>query len=211
MKNLIKKIINNLKFKFPYDIDDYLENLYVENYHCHKDFSNTSTADCAESIENYAIQTKEYKGKCLFSGDHGNQGNQFKVYKIAEEYNLKYRHSTEAYWVKDRLKEYPEIDKETDEYKKDSKTGEIKTQKDRTNCHICLIGKNSVGREDINYILSIANEDGYYYKPRIDLELLFSIPKENIIVTSACLAGWKYEDAEDIWLKIHDYFGDNFF
>jgi len=210
MKEIIQSIIPNLTFKFPYTVEDYLENLYVENYHNHKDFSNASTADCAESIENYAEKTLEYKSKCLFSGDHGNQGNQFEVYKTAEKNKLKYRHSAEAYWVKDRLKEYPEIDKETGEFKKD-KTGEIKTIKDRTNCHICLISKNSEGREDLNFALSIANEDGYYYKPRIDLELLFNIPKDNMIVTSSCIAGWKYEDAEDIWLKIYQYFGNNFF
>lgn len=211
MQNIIRSIIPELKFRFPYTVEDYLENLYVENYHKHTDFSNTSTPDCAESIEAYAKQTNDYKGKCLFSGEHGNQGNQFLVYKTAEQYNLKYRHSVEAYWVKDRLKEYPEIDKETGEYKRDSKTDEIKTYKDKSNCHICLIAKNYEGREDINYILSIANEDGYYYKPRIDLDLLFSVPNENIIITSACVAGWKYEDAEDIWLKVHKYFGDNFF
>ena len=74
-----------------------------------------------------------------------------------------------------------------------------------------VAAKNSEGRGDINFALSIANEDGYYYKPRIDLELLFNIPKDNVIVTSACVAGWNYEDAEDIWIKIHNYFGDNFF
>lgn len=57
----------------------------------------------------------------------------------------------------------------------------------------------------------MANIDGYYYKPRIDLELLFNIPKDNVIITSACLAGWNYEDAEEVWLKVHKYFGDNFF
>jgi len=210
MKSIIEKIIPTLSFEFPYSIDDYLENLYVENYHNHKDFSNASTADCAESIENYAERTIEYKSKCLFSGDHGNQGNQFEVYKVAEKNKLKYRHSAEAYWVKDRLKEYPEIDKETGEFKKD-KSGEIKTLRDRTNCHICLISKNTEGREDLNFALSIANEDGYYYKPRIDLELLLNIPKGNMIATSACIAGWKYEDAEDTWLKIHEHFGNNFF
>jgi DNA polymerase III alpha subunit len=187
LKELIANIIDKLKFNFPYLIEDYAENLYVENYHKHGFFSNTSTPDSAESTENYAQQTVEYKGKCLFSGEHGSQGNQFETYKIAEEYKLKYRHSVEAYWVKDRL------------------------EKDRINNHIMLIAKNPQGREDINFALSIANEDGYYYKPRIDLELLFNIPKENVVVTSACIAGWKYEDAEDIWLEIHKYFGDNFF
>ena len=40
---------------------------------------------------------------------------------------------------------------------------------------------------------------------------VWNIPKDNVIVTSACVAGWNYEDAEDIWLKIHEYFGNNFF
>lgn len=186
-KNLIEKIIPTLTFKFPYSVNDYTENLYLENYHCHKDFSNVSTADCAESIENYANRIHQFGTKCLFSGDHGSQGNQFYVYKVAENEKLKYIHSCEAYWVKDRK------------------------EKDRANCHMVIAAKNAEGREDINYALSIANEDGYYYKPRIDLELLFNIPKDNVIVTSACISGWNYEDAEEIWLKIHDYFGDNFF
>lgn len=176
-----------MTFKFPYSVEEYEKNLYLENYHCHKDFSNTSTPDCAESIENYAVRVKEFGTKCLYSGEHGSQGNQFLVYKVAEDNGLKYRHSTEAYWVKGRL------------------------SKDKANCHMVVVAKNPIGREDINYMLSIANEDGYYYKPRIDLDLLFQIPKENVIVTSACVAGWKYEDASDVWLKIHDYFGNNFF
>ena len=166
---------------------DYADNLYLENYHCHKDFSNTSTPDCAELIELYAKRIHQFNGKCLYSGEHGSQGNQFLVYNIAEKEKLKYIHSSEVYWVKNRL------------------------ENDRTNCHMILAAKNAMGREDLNFALSIANEDGYYYKPRIDLELLFNIPKENVIVTSACLAGWNYEDAEEVWLRIHKYFGNNFY
>lgn len=184
---LIKEIIPTLNFKFPYEVNDYCENLYFENYHCHKDFSNPTIADSGESIENYADRCHELKAKCLFSGEHGNQGNHFHVYTVAEKEKLKYRHSTEAYWVKDRH------------------------EKDRTNCHIVLVAKNAEGRRDINYALSMANIDGYYYRPRIDLELLMNIPKDNVIVTSACIAGWWYDDASDIWLKIHEHFQDNFF
>lgn len=190
IKETISKIIPTLTFKFPYTIEDYLENLYMENYHCHKMESNIMQVDCAESIENYAKKTKEYNGKCLFSGEHGWQGNQFLTYDTCQEYGLEYRHSVEAYWVKNRH------------------------EKDRNNCHIVLVAKNQEGRKDINYILSLANEEkdgSYYYKPRIDLELLLSIPKDNIIVTSACVAGWKYEDAEEIWLKIHNHFKNNFY
>ena len=184
---LVKKIIPTLTFKFPYSAEDYVKNLYLENYHCHKDFSNTSTPDCAESINAYAERIHEFGAKCLYSGEHGSQGNQFQVYKVAESEHLKYIHSSEVYWVKDRK------------------------EKDRANCHMIIAAKNAEGRGDINFALSMANIDGYYYKPRIDLELLFNIPKDNVIVTSACVAGWNYEDAEDIWLKVHKYFGDNFF
>lgn len=184
---LVKKIIPTLTFKFPYSAEDYVKNLYLENYHCHKDFSNTSTPDCAESINTYADRVHEFGTKCLYSGEHGSQGNQFQVYKVAESEHLKYIHSSEVYWVKDRK------------------------EKDRANCHMIVAAKNAEGRGDINFALSMANIDGYYYKPRIDLELLFNIPKDNVIVTSACVAGWNYEDSEDIWLKIHKYFGDNFF
>lgn len=184
---LIKKIIPTLTFKFPYSPEEYEKNLYLENYHCHKDFSNTSTPDCAESINAYAERIHEFGAKCLYSGEHGSQGNQFQVYKVAESEHLKYIHSSEVYWVKDRK------------------------EKDRANCHMIIAAKNAEGRGDINFALSMANIDGYYYKPRIDLELLFNIPKDNVIVTSACVAGWNYADAEDIWLKVHKYFGDNFF
>ena len=209
-KEKVEKLIPKLKFKFPYSAKEYAENLYLENYHSHTDFSNTSVPDCAESIGNYAERIKELGTKCIFSGEHGNQGNAFEVYSISEEYNLSYRHSAEAYWVKDRLKEYPNIDKNTGEYKKD-KNGDISMSKDRANCHIILVAKNDEGRKDLNFALSRANEDGYYYQPRLDMELLLDIPKDNMIITTACLAGWKYDDAEEYWLKLAEHFGDNFF
>lgn len=187
-KSIVQRAIDRMPFKCPYTADEWLEHMYLENYHCHKDFSNVAVTDCAEKIENYAQRIKDLgSGQCLFSGEHGSQGNWFHVYKVAEEYGLRYRHSAEAYWVKDRH------------------------EKDRTNCHIMIVAKNDEGRKDLNYILSVANEDGYYYQPRIDLELLLGVDPENFLVFSACVAGWNYEDADEIWLKIAEHFGQNFF
>lgn len=200
--NIIENIIHDLSFKFPYTPKDFVKHYYFENYHCHKDFSNVLIADSGEPIENYAKRTIELGGKCLFSGEHGSQGNQFHVYNVAEKNKLRYRHSTEAYWVKDRLTEFQTG---TD------KNGNPTYARDRTNCHMILVAKNAEGRRDINFALSMANIDGYYYRPRIDLKLLFNIPKENVIATSSCIAGWLYEDASEIWLKIHEHFGDNFY
>lgn len=184
---LIKSLVEKLNFKFPYSVEEYCENPLMENYHYHSSFSNTSVADSPTNNDEYAKRIKEYGYKCIFSGEHGSIGNQFEVYTLSEKFNLEYRHSSEVYWVKDRH------------------------EKDNANCHMCIVATNDEGRKDLNYILSIANEDGYYYRPRIDLELLFSVNPKNFVVTSACVAGWKYEDAEEQWLKVWEYFGDNFF
>lgn len=183
----VSNALKRLRWPAAWSAKEWMQTMPLENYHCHKDFSNGFIVDCAESIENYAKRSLEYGSQCLFSGDHGSQGNQFHVWKIAQQYGLKYRHSAEAYFVKDRK------------------------AKDRTNCHIMIVAKNSEGRKDLNYILSMANIDGYYYMPRIDLELLLSVNPENFIVTSACIAGWKYKDSESIWLQVAEHFGDNFF
>ena len=135
-KKIIENVIDNLTFKFPYTIDEYVDNPIIENYHYHSYFSNVGMADSPTNNESFAKRIKELNGKCIFSGEHGWQGNQFEVYEIAEKYGLKYRHSTEAYWVKNRL------------------------EQDRTNCHICLIALTPKAREDINYILSIAMRCG---------------------------------------------------
>jgi DNA polymerase III alpha subunit len=138
-------------------------------------------------MDDYVKREQELGAKCLFGGEHGNQGNFAENYFLAKKNNLKYVHSAEAYWVKNRH------------------------EKDRTNCHICIIALNNRARQELNYILSIANEDGYYGKPRIDLELILSLNPEDFIITSACLQGWKYDDADEIWLKIANHFGTNFF
>ena len=112
--------------------------------------------------------------------------------------------------MKDRKKEYPVIDKATNEVKKD-KNGNDVYKKDRSNCHIILLAKNEEGRRDINEVLSDANIDGYYGQPRLDMELLLKIKPENVMVTTACIAYWKYDDIEEITKTLHNHFGNNFF
>lgn len=187
MISKINNIIKTLSFEFPYTPNEWVETMLMENYHSHSSFSNVSTPDSPTNMEEYAERIKELGAKCLYSGEHGSQGNHMEVYAIAETSGLKYVHSTEAYWVKDRH------------------------EKDNANCHICIIGLNSEARRELNYILSIANEDGYYYKPRTDLELILGLNPADFIITSACVAGWNYEDSDGIWLKIAEHFKDNFF
>lgn len=82
-------------------------------------------------------------------------------------------------------------------------------EKDRTNRHIILIALNENGIRELNGIISEANTSGFYYKPRIDDELLFSLTPENFVITTACVAGlW---NDENLIIRLKEHFGFNFF
>ena len=72
-------------------------------------------------------------------------------------------------------------------------------EKDSSNCHIVLLAKNDNGRKKINRAIYESFNSGYYYKNRMDLDILLSLPKDDIFVTTACIAFWnKYVIGEDL-------------
>lgn len=182
----------------------------MQNLHRHTSYSNVCIADSAATNEQYAKRAVELGHKVISSVEHGWQGYYYQCYELAQKYNLKFVFGAEAYWVKDREKEYEEIDPSTGEPLK-NKDGTIKAHKDNSNCHILLLAKTEIGRRAINKILSEANETGYYFRPRVDLELLLSLPPDDVVVTTACVAYWKYDDIEDITLRLWKHFGKNFY
>lgn len=157
-----------------------------ENYHKHTDGSNIFTPDSSVKYEDYAKRAVELGHKTLSTVEHGYQGMYFEAYKVAKKYGLKFIYGAEAYWVKNRH------------------------DKDKTNNHIIILAKNNNGRKALNKVLSEANETGYYYKPRLDLELIMSLPEKDVFITSACVGFWGYENTEDIVLKLYEKFKDNF-
>lgn len=143
------------------------------------------------TYEDYAKRAVELGHSILSSCEHGWQGRYIECYDLAKQYGLKFLFAAEAYWVWDRHEE------------------------DRSNCHIWIGAKNENGREWINEVLSQANEDGFYYQPRLDEELLDLLPAGDVWITTACVAGWKYLGEEEerlkaLWKKLHDKHGDNF-
>ena len=85
--------------------------------------------------------------------------------------------------------------------------------------HLVLLAENNTGYSNLMKIVSRGFTEGYYYKPRVDLELLREY-HEGIIALSACLAGeiarflsrHMYEDAKAAALRYQDIFGKgNFF
>ena len=198
----------------------------MQNYHKHTSYSNVLVTDCAASYEEYIQRAAELGHNVISSVEHGYQGNYYVPYELVQKYNenlhkevdngelseedykkrkLKFVFGAEAYWVKDRLAEYPKIDKKTGENIPDEYV------KDRSNCHIILLAKNEDGRRDINEILSIASIDGFYGQPRIDIDLLLKLNPRNVMVTTACLKYWTYDDIEEITIQLFQHFGDNFF
>ncbi len=85
--------------------------------------------------------------------------------------------------------------------------------------HLVLLAENNKGYENLMKIVSRGFTEGYYYKPRVDMEVLREF-HEGIIALSACLAGEvpRYiekgliEEAEQAALKYQECFGkDNYF
>ena len=61
-------------------------------------------------------------------------------------------------------------------------------QKDKSRYHLILLAMNNQGYENLMRLSSIANLEGYYYKPRIDHEVLEKY-SEGLIVLSGCIVG----------------------
>lgn len=181
----------------------------MQNYHKHTSYSNIFVPDSAASYEDYAKRAVELGHKIISSVEHGWQGYYYQCFELAQKYNLKFIFGAEAYWVLDRKKEYPELNSNGEPLF--DKNGVVKTHLDKTNSHIVLLAKTEKGRRAINSILSTANEDGYYFKPRVDLELLLSLPANDVMVTSACVAFWKYDNIEEVVLKLKNHFQNNFY
>jgi len=85
--------------------------------------------------------------------------------------------------------------------------------------HLILLAKNNKGYENLSHIVSKGFTEGYYYKPRVDIELLREY-HEGLICLSACLAGaipraitsGNLEKAREIAKEYDEIFGHgNFF
>ena len=67
-------------------------------------------------------------------------------------------------------------------------TRQSRTAADKGNNHIVLLAKNQIGWHNLMQLITKASLEGYYYKPRVDRELLRQ-HSEGLIALSACLAG----------------------
>ncbi|QZT35603.1 DNA polymerase III subunit alpha [Halosquirtibacter xylanolyticus] len=93
-----------------------------------------------------------------------------------------------------------------------------KEKVDRSGHHLILLAKNEQGYKNLLHLISVANTDGMYYRPRIDKDLLEKY-REGIIVTSACLGGeipqWimkgEMEKADETIQWFKSVFGEDYY
>lgn len=128
--------------------------------------------------------------------DHGNMFGTIAFYKAAKKAGIKPIIGCELYLAPD-----------------------MEDREDRTRYHLILLAKNDKGYHNLMKLVSAGYTRGFYYKPRIDLDLLKK-HSQGLICLSACLAGEcaqraldsDYEIARDTALKYREIFGaDNFY
>ena len=147
------------------------------------------TLDCVVKNTDYIKRSLELGCKNYFTTQHGWAGKFLEAYDLCKQNNLKMVYGAELYMVKDR------------------------TKKDNSNYHVILIAKNQDGFYELNSIMSESNRSGFYYKPRIDIELLKQLTPNNFFITSACVAGFLRpgDDMKELFEAVYDHFGKNFF
>lgn len=161
-----------------------MNNKRYNNYHKHDHKGNVRSLDVVVKLEDYCKRAVELGHNTIFTTNHGIQGDIFEATTLAHQYNLKLIVGCECYYVNDRH------------------------QKDKSNKHLVVIALNNNAVRQLNKMLSIANTDGYYFKPRIDYELLMNLNPNDFVITTACVAGILKD--EKLVLDLYNKFGDNF-
>jgi DNA polymerase-3 subunit alpha len=162
--------------------------------HCHTDYS---LLDGACDIDQLMKITVEQKMPAVAMTDHGNLFGAVKFYNAAKNAGV-----------------HPVIGCEVYVAQQGHKT---RSDSDRYN-HLVLLCENQEGYRNLIKLVSTAYLDGFYYKPRIDLDLLNTHSK-GLIGMSACLRGHiaetiladKYDDAKRLAHTYSDIFGRNNF
>lgn len=134
--------------------------------HTHSEFS---LLDGLARMEDLVARAKELGMDALALTDHGAMYGIIKFYKQAKEAGIKPIIGVEAYMAtRSRFDKQPGVDK--DQF------------------HLVLIARNNTGYKNLLKLVTLAHLEGFYYKPRIDRELL-SKYGSGLICLSGCLAG----------------------
>ena len=165
--------------------------------HVHTEYS---LLDGAAKIKNLIERAKQLNMKSLAITDHGVMYGTINFYQEALKNDIKPILGCEAY-----LASGSRFDKSQ--------------SKDNFYYHLILLAQNNTGWHNLIKLMSFASLEGFYYRPRIDLELLEKY-HEGLISLSACMAGpvaknilnVSYAKGREWAIKLNNIFGqDNFY
>lgn len=157
-----------------------------DNYTLTHLHSSYSILDSCTDFRDYVDWAVEHNMKSIVFTEHGNVLGQIEKKQYCDEKGIKYIHGTELYMT---FMKYHKRYKVVENKDKTFHVSEV-SQKVRDNYHVILIAKNHEGRKELNRLISTANdEEHFYFKPRITIDEFLNI-SDNIISTSACLAGY---------------------
>ena len=162
--------------------------------HVHTQFS---LLDGSSRIPELISQAKDYGMDSLAITDHGAMYGVIDFYKEAKKQGIKPIIGCEVY-----VAPGSRFDKEKN------------VRDDSRYYHLILLAEDNEGYQNLMKIVSLGYIEGFYYKPRVDVELLEKYHK-GLIASSACLAGevarylaaGMYEEAKKTALKYEGIFG----
>lgn len=165
--------------------------------HVHTEYS---LLDGASRIKELIAKTKELGMDAVAITDHGNMFGVVDFYEEAKKNDIHPVIGCEVYTAARTMKDQ-------------------EVEKDRSQGHLVLLAETQEGYQNLIKIVSKGYTDGFYFKPRVDKELLRKYSK-GIIALSACLQGDvqrhlldnNYDAAKKEALELLDIFGEgNFF
>ncbi len=170
--------------------------------HLHTQYS---LLDGAIKVKDLAKKASEFGYRAVAITDHGNLFGILDFYKSMKEAGIKPLIGMEAYFTTGSR------------FDRKGKGSEDNIT-DRYNHHLILIAKNDTGLKNLFKLSTLSYKEGFYYKPRIDYELL-SQYHEGLIAITACLKGvptyyasiGEVNKAQDWVKKFLDLFGEDLY
>ncbi len=162
--------------------------------------SHYSLLDGVSTVPSLVRAASDLGMKALALTDHGNMFGAVEFYRACRKHNIKPLVGIEAY-----VTSGSRFEKKRDE-------------RGQNYYHLLLLAQNEVGYHNLIKLSSSAFIDGFYYKPRMDHEILEQ-HSEGVICTSACLAGevnrplisGAVDQAREAARKYQKIFGDRFY
>lgn len=177
--------------------------------HLHTQYS---LLDGAIRVKDLFKKAQEYEMPAVSQTDHGNMFGAIDFYTQAKKANIKPILGSEIYFTPGSRFERRTARKSKVLDSQDEEEGRFQIH------HLILLVKNNVGYKNLCELLSRAYLEGFYYKPRADIEILKQY-SEGLIATTACLKGEVgynfFTDQDDrahsAILKLREVFKDDFY